>query len=100
MSNTTMLNPNSPDYVYNSDLSEYDIDEELLEKNLFHLNKRSILITQKLSEEFCAKYMFCIDDINDGDEDSYLYDIHDIMYYQKHLNKEKFISLLKEYKKI
>jgi hypothetical protein len=83
-----------PDYVYNSDLFEYDICEELLEKNLSHLNKRTVLTTQKLSAEFCAKYMFCIDDIHEGSEDSYLYGFNDILHYQPHLDKTKFASLL------
>ena len=100
MSNTTMLDVNSPDYVYNSDLLEYDICEELLEKNLYHLNKKTILFSQILSEEFCAKHMFCIDDIHEGSEDSYLYCFNDILHYQPHLDKEKFTSLLKKYKKI
>ena len=91
---------NTNDFVCNSELLEYDIDEELLEKNFNHLNKRRILVTQNLSEEFCAKYMFCIDDIHEGSEDSYLYGFNDIMYYQPHLNKTKFIEMLKKYKKI
>ena len=85
--------------VYNSELREYDISEDLLEKNFNYLNKRCILVTQKLSEEFCAKYMFCIDD-NSGSEDSYLYDWYDILYYQPHLDQDKFIELLKKYHKL
>jgi len=53
------------------------------------------LNTQILSAEFCANYIFCIDDIDDGDEESYLFDINHILRKQKHLNKNHLENLIK-----
>ena len=35
-----------------------------------------------------------MDNINDGDEDSYLFDVHHIMYYQPHLDYNKLIKYI------
>jgi len=81
--------------IFNSDLIKNKYSEDVLIKNIDYLNKKILLSTQILSAEFCAKYIFCIDDINDGDEDSYLFDINHILRKQPHINKEHFEMLLK-----
>lgn len=55
-----------------------------------------MLNTQILTEEFCANYIFCIDDINDGDEDSYWFDLTHIMNTQPHLDENKLITIIKK----
>lgn len=65
------------------DLNKKHYCEEMLVKNIDKLDLRNILSTQKLSLEFCSKYILneqyhkCV-------EDSYL-DMSDILKYQPHL---------------
>lgn len=83
--------------IRNEDLLHNKFDESLLLQNMKHLNKKRLLNTQKLSEEFCAKHIFCISDINDGDEDSYLFDFTHIMNKQPHLDETLFIKYINQY---
>lgn len=83
--------------IYNYNLLTKQYPESILVENLPHLNKNTILNTQILSEEFCAKYIFSIDNIDDGDEDSYLFDINHILNSQPHLDKEKLCDLIDIY---
>lgn len=69
-------------------------NEKTLLDNLEHLSIKTILQTQKLSAKFCAEHVYCMDNINDGDEDSYLFDVHHIMYYQQHLDYNKLIKYI------
>lgn len=78
------------------DLIKHNYDEKILEKYIDTLNIKVTCQTQKLSEEFCAKYVFC-SDIESGSEDSYLFDINYIMRKQPHLDKEKLIKLIHKY---
>jgi len=65
----------------------------LLEQNIHNLNKKILLATQKLTAEFCIKYILDLD-IDNGSEDSYIYDVDYILDFQKHLNKQEFNELL------
>jgi len=65
----------------------------LLEQNIHNLNKKILLATQKLTVEFCIKYILDLD-IDNGSEDSYIYDVDYILDFQKHLNKQEFNELL------
>jgi len=80
--------------ITNADLLNNKYDETELAKNLGHLNKKRILNTQILSEEFCAKHIFCMGD-DDGDEDSYWFDFTHIMNTQPHLNEELLINYIR-----
>jgi hypothetical protein len=82
--------------ITNKDLYSNKYDEATLIANINNLNKKSLLNTQILTEEFCANYIFCMDDIDDGDEDSYLFDFAHIMNTQPHLDENKLIPLLKK----
>ena len=73
-------------------------NEKILLENLEHLSIKTILQTQKLSAKFCAEHVYCIDNINDGDKDSYLFDIHHIMYYQQHLNYNTLVKYIMQEK--
>lgn len=73
-------------------------NEQILLENLDHLSIKTILQTQKLSAKFCADHVYCMDNINDGDEDSYLFDINHIMYYQQHLNYNTLVKYIMQEK--
>ena len=73
--------------------NRYSIEE--LEKNVKYVNKKIMLATQTLDARFCIQYILDMD-IDSGSEDSYIYDIDYILYFQKHLNKDE---LIKEFKK-
>lgn len=81
--------------INNIDLLTNKYSEDILIQNFDNLSKKIILYTQTLSAEFCAKYIFCIDDIDDGDEESYLFGTSHILRIQPHINKNYFISLIK-----
>lgn len=86
------------DSIYNSDLIKNKYSEDILIQNINSLNKKIILNTQILSAEFCANYIFCIDDIDDGDEESYLFDINHILRKQPHIDKNYLKSLISNLK--
>jgi len=65
----------------------------LLEQNIHNLNKKILLATQKLTSEFCIKYILDLD-IDNGSEDSYIYDVDYILNFQKHLTRQEFNELL------
>ncbi len=63
---------------------------EIIEKNINNLNLWDILTTQKLTPEFCIKYIYLLNDNkytkNDCDEEIYL---HDILTNQPHITKKE-----------
>jgi hypothetical protein len=65
----------------------------LLELNIKNLDKKIILSTQDLTVEFCIKYILDMD-IDNGSEDSYIFDVNYILSFQKHLTKNDFTQLL------
>ena len=70
--------------------NEYNYSIELLEKNVDHLNKKILLSTQKLTAEFCIKYILD-DNIDGGSEDTYIFDVGYILEFQKHLTRQDFM---------
>ena len=66
---------------------------EILEQNIHNLNKKILLATQKLTVEFCIKYILDLA-IDNGSEDSYIYDVDYILDFQTHLTKQEFKQLL------
>lgn len=75
----------------------YDI--ETLELNIDRLGLKRLLVTQKLTAEFCIKYILnpeehgmCVEDHNISK--------CDILLYQKHIREEELERLLKESKQI
>ena len=83
---------NNRDLMYNR--NKYD--EKTLLENIDRLSIKTILNTQKLSEEFCATYIYCVSDIDDGDEESYLFSSAHILNKQSHLDEDKFLRLVGE----
>lgn len=73
--------------------NKYSIEE--LEQNINNLNKKILLATQKLTVEFCIKYILDLD-IDNGSEDSYIYDVDYILFFQKHLTESQFLEILNQ----
>jgi len=67
-----------------NNIGKYSIEE--LEKSIKNLNKKILLATQNLTAEFCVKYILDMD-IDNGSEDSYIYDINYIIYFQRHITE-------------
>ena len=74
--------------------NKYDI--EILEKNINNLNKKVLLCTQKLTAEFCIKYILVMD-IESGSEDSYIFDKNYILERQEHITDEEFNTVYNLY---
>lgn len=62
---------------------------KVLEKNINNFNKKIVLYSQNLDAEFCVKYILDMD-IDNGSEDSYLFDKCYILNKQKHITEEQF----------
>jgi hypothetical protein len=74
----------------------YKYDIIILEKNINKLNKKALICTQKLTAEFCVKYIFD-PDIESGSEDSYIFDKNYILEHQEHITEEEFDKAYKKY---
>jgi hypothetical protein len=74
----------------------YSVQE--LEKNIHSLNKKILLATQILDAEFCIKYILDMD-IDNGSEDSYIFDFDYILSFQKHLSNDDLKNFFDIYKK-
>jgi hypothetical protein len=70
--------------------NKYSIDE--LKANVKHLNKKFLLHTQKLTEDFCVEYILDVR-MDSGDEDSYLLCENYILEMQPHLDEKLFYEL-------
>jgi hypothetical protein len=72
--------------------NKYKYSLEELTKNIHNLNKKILLNTQYLSEEFCIEYILDMR-INSGDEDNYLLCEDYILECQIHLDEKRFLEL-------
>ena len=83
--------------VTNTDLlkNKYKYSIEILEKNIVenHLDKKILLATQKLTPEFCVKYILNLD-IEGGGEESYIFDVCYILEFQKHITEKELMDLI------
>jgi len=81
---------NSYEEISNEHLETNQFSNEIIEKNINKLKLWTILTTQKLTPEFCIKYLYLLNDNkytkNDCDEEIYL---HDILKYQSHITKKE-----------
>ena len=78
-----------PDRICDNDLFKNIYDINVLENNIDHLNIKIVLFTQKLTADFCVKYIFN-PDIDSGSEDSYIFDKCYILAEQCHISEEEF----------
>ena len=85
--------------VTNSDLlaNKYKYSIEILEQNIVenHLDEKILLATQTLTPEFCVKYILDLD-IDNGGEESYIFDICYIVGFQKHITEDELAKLIKQ----
>ena len=81
--------------ITNTDLlnnkNKYSID--MLEKNIKYLDEKILLATQKLTPEFCIKYILDLD-IKSGGEESYIFDVCYILQFQKHITEKELMDLI------
>jgi hypothetical protein len=77
--------------INNYDLFREKFDEEDLINNIDNLSLSSILKTQKLSLEFCVKYILSNDLYCKSDEDTYLC-LNDVLLYQRHITKKEIFG--------
>jgi hypothetical protein len=68
--------------------NKYAYDEETIIKNINTLSLFWILITQKVSAEFCVKYVWDLEDKYAKDTDDEEIYLHNILDWQPHLTKE------------
>ncbi len=81
ITNTDLLNNK---YKYNIDVLEYNVE---------NLDSKILLATQRLTPEFCIKYILDLD-ITSGGEESYIFDICYILQFQKHITEDELINLI------
>jgi hypothetical protein len=81
---------------FDPDLHNYIYDIEFLEKYVNYFNEKTLLQTQMLTAKFCIIYILDMD-IDNGSEDSYLFDIPYILSYQTHITKEEIYEAYSKY---
>ena len=83
--------------VTNTDLlnNRYKYSIDILEQNIVenHLDEKILVSTQKLTPEFCVKYILNLD-IKGGGEESYTLDICYILTKQKHITEKELRDLI------
>ena len=84
--------------INNNDLLQNKYDLNIIEENILHLNKKILLCTQKLTANFCIKYILNLD-IDSGSEDSYIFDKNYILERQEHITEEEFDNAFLSYYK-
>ena len=85
--------------VTNTDLlkNRYKYSIDILEQNIVenHLDEKILLATQTLTPAFCVKYILDLD-IDNGGEESYIFDICYILEFQKHITEDELAKLIKQ----
>ena len=87
--------------VYNEIISDSDLCNEsysldVLRKNINNLNKKVVLRTQKLTAQFCVKYILDTA-IESGNQASGVYSKQHILKMQPHITNEEFDKYYLEY---
>ena len=73
--------------------NKYKYSIGILEENVEYLDEKILLATQKLTPEFCVKYILDLD-IESGGEESYIFDICYILEFQKHITEQELNDLI------
>jgi len=82
--------------IDNQDLYKRQYSIDVLEQNIYNLSLKPLLKTQKLTAEFCIKYILTTDDYADCYEDTLL-DLYDVLRFQPHLSEADFLKLHAEH---
>jgi hypothetical protein len=79
---------NKMEIINNAKLREnpYKYSIKILEKNIMNVSLKVLLQTQKLTPDFCVKYILS-DDYSFTDSDSFITDSY-VLYYQPHITQE------------
>ena len=80
--------------IKNEDLYKQKYQLDILEKNIMNLSGKTLLNTQYLTAEFCAKYIIN-DNYFEGVEEDYLYSGDFVLKKQKHITKEDLLYWIK-----
>jgi len=80
--------------IKNDDLYKQKYQLDILEKNIMNLSGKTLLNTQYLTAEFCAKYIIN-DNYSEGVEEDYLYSGDFVLKKQKHISKEDLLYWIK-----
>jgi len=95
----TSYNSTNITNITNTNLLHKQYNIDILEQNISHLHKKTLLYTQQLTAEFCVKYILDLD-IDNGSEDSYIFDKIYILERQEHISEQEFdIAFQLYYKK-
>lgn len=96
MEGKTMEGKTMEEKITNLDLkkNKYYYKESIIEKNIENLNPKIILNTQKLSADFCVKYILNLN-IDGGDEDNYLFDSTYILNKQTHISENEWNNAMR-----
>jgi len=78
-------------YITDDDLRKCQYPIDVLEANEPHLSLKTLLYTQVLTAEFCAKYI--LDEDAMSVEEQYLIDVPYVLKHQPHLEKEELLGL-------
>jgi hypothetical protein len=81
--------------ITNQDLYKNKYELSILEKNIMNLSGKTLLTTQYLTAEFCAKYILN-DNFYEGVEEDYLYTGDYVLGKQKHISKEDLLYWIKQ----
>ena len=81
--------------ITNQDLYKNKYELSILEKNIMNLSGKTLLSTQYLTAEFCAKYILN-DNYYEGVESDYLYTGDFVLGKQKHISKEDLLYWIKQ----
>jgi len=89
------------DSVYNEILTDSDLCNEtyslyILKKHINNLNKKVVLSTQKLTAEFCVRFILGTA-IESGNQESGVYTKEHILRLQKHISSQEFDKYYLEY---
>jgi hypothetical protein len=87
--------------VYNEIISDSDLCNQnyslyILKKNITNLNKKVVLRTQKLTAQFCVKFILDTAIVS-GNQESGVYSKEHILRMQPHITNEEFDKYYLEY---
>jgi hypothetical protein len=87
--------------VYNEILTDSDLCNEtysldILKKHINNLNKKVVLSTQKLTAQFCVRFILDTA-IESGNQESGVYTKEHILRLQKHISSQEFDKYYLEY---
>ena len=82
--------------ISDSDLCNETYSIDVLTKHINYLNKKVVLNTQKLTAQFCIKFILDTP-IESGNKDSTIYTKEHILRRQQHISSEEFDKCYFEY---